>query len=201
MVITHKLTLDLQNRTMPSIVVKQGDCLSRCMELSLMSNGDVWNVPGNAQLRLAYTKPDKVGGCYDRLPDERKALTAKGNVVTAMLHPQMFTTAGVVRCELQMESEAGEKLSTFCWYMVVDPSAVNALASEEVFDAAEKSLQINGIRAENGQITLCAEHIMAQLGQTECSVQAALDVLSRLTDSYILNLVDGHFELAEGVEF
>ena len=131
--ITQPLKLDMQiPHTRQILRAKQGDTLSRTAELQLFDGGTIWNVPADATiLQIVYCKPDRHGGCYDTMPDDSAACTVSGNVVTAKLHPQMFTVAGTVVAELRLLSTAGGQLGTFTWYIAVEASAASNIAISE----------------------------------------------------------------------
>ena len=136
--ITHKIKLDMQeNSKRQTIFVKQGDSMSRCVEITLYNSGTAWTVPsGETILQIAYYKPDYTGGVYDTMPDNTVACTYSENVVTAHLHPQMFTVSGIVACELRFLNNNGAQLSTFSWFMSVAESATNKINSEDYFNFA-----------------------------------------------------------------
>lgn len=146
--ITHKIKLDMQsNSKRQNMYVKQGDSMSRTAEITLYDGGKVWNVPETASiLQIAYYKPDRTGGVYDTMPDNTAACTYSGNVVTARLHPQMFTVSGIVLCELRMANDDGMQLSTFSWFMFVAESATNKMTSEDYFNYAS----LNAMREDVG---------------------------------------------------
>ena len=132
--ITHKLALDLQHPTCEKFYVKQGDVLTRSVALALYDGGTVFDVPQNSILQIVFLKPDRTGGIYDTLPDGSVACTVSDNIVTAKLHPQMFTASGCVSCELRMINLNGAKLlSTFGWKIIVEPSAESGIKSESYY--------------------------------------------------------------------
>lgn len=149
--IIHKIKLDMQqNGLRQTLHVKQGDSMSRSVEMSLYSNGTAWQVPEEATiLQIAYYKPDRTGGLYDTMPDDTAACSAAGNVVTARLHPQMFTVAGLVACELRLLTQSGAQISTFSWYMAVDAAVTNGIASEDYF----KFATLDGLQNQIGDLS------------------------------------------------
>lgn len=145
--ITHEITLDMKNSAQRQIIeVKQGDCLSRQIVIALFDGGTIWPVPEDVTiLQVAFYKPDRTGGLYDKMPDDSTACTAAGNLITAQLHPQMFTVNGLVLCELRMLNEDGLRLSTFSWYMMVAESATNKIRSEDYYNFASLTAMRNDI--------------------------------------------------------
>lgn len=149
--IIHKISLDMQqNGLRQTLHVKQGDSMSRTASLTLYDNGTAWPVPSDATiLQIAYYKPDRTGGLYDTMPDGSTACSAAGNVVTAKLHPQMFTAAGLVACELRLLNANGGQVSTFSWYMIVDAAVTNSIASEDYF----KFATLSGLQEQLGDLS------------------------------------------------
>lgn len=132
MIITHKLEMDLICRTaMPRIDVVQGDSNTRAVELALLSNGEVWEIPAGVQVRMRYCKSDGTKGLYDTLPDGTKAWTAEGNVLTVTLAPQMLTAGGPVLAQAEL-AKGGCIAATFTFQVNVEPNpAEGVLQSEE----------------------------------------------------------------------
>lgn len=136
MEITHEIALDLQqvgNRQL--IYAKCGD-ISRTVKLHLYDGGTEFSVPDGAQMQIAYAKADGKGGAYSTLSSGTAACSASGNTVTAKLHPQMFSAQGLVTAELQINTAAGERLSTFSWYIMVQASAESGITSEDYWAVA-----------------------------------------------------------------
>lgn len=137
MEIMHELMLDLQQTgTRQVMYAKRGDSLTRTAKIRLYDGGTEFSVPSGTILQIAYAKSDGKGGLYDTMPDNNQACTASGNVVTAKLHPQMFTVAGLVACELRLLTGNGEQLSTFLWYIAVQTSATDGIESEDYYNFA-----------------------------------------------------------------
>ena len=126
MIITHKMTMDLMDPEVgQKIYAVQEDRYSRCLELTLLAGGEVWNVPEEAEVLVAYRKSDGTGGMYNYLPDGTKAWTAEGNVLTVTLAPQMLTEAGLVTATISVM--VGEiKISTFTVYVHVKAAVMAA---------------------------------------------------------------------------
>lgn len=136
MEITHEIALDLQqvgNRQL--IYAKCGD-ISRTVKLHLYDGGTEFSVPDGAQMQIVYAKADGKGGTYSTLSSGAAACSASGNTVTAKLHPQMFSAQGLVTAELQINTAAGERLSTFSWYIMVQASAESGITSEDYWAVA-----------------------------------------------------------------
>ena len=90
MLITTKLALDFQKPTNPVTVnAVQGDQNTRCIQVSLLSGGEPWQIPEGVRVAMRFRKPDMTGGYYDAMPDGTDAWSADGNVVTMQLAPQI----------------------------------------------------------------------------------------------------------------
>lgn len=184
--IIHKIRIDLCRCDQPACIdVVQGDSLTRSLEIKLFNNGIAYNIPPGITMQIVYCKSDRTFGVYDRLSNEEMACSAVGNVVTAKLHPQMFTVPGEVACELRMLSDAGNKLTTFRWIMNVAESVVNNMDSENYFNFNCKSvLSINGRTPDKvGNVSIIGEDIEvfpAKIPDFEGTVDDALDRIAEI---------------------
>lgn len=196
MQIVHKLSVDLQRPSTTTIYVKQGDKLTRYVELSLHNAGSDYT-PANANiLQIVFVKPDRTGGVYDTMPDGETACTIEGNVVTAILHPQMFTCPGVVKCELRMlNSEGTQILSTFGWLVNVEPSSEGEIASESYYRFAS----IESLAAVIGDLddlkTQEKNSIVGAINEV-----AKIEVVARAADGYSYSADVEGLEISVGTE-
>ena len=176
MEINHTLLLDLQQiGTRQMMQAKQGDSLTRVAKLCLYDGGTEFDVPSGTTLQIAYAKADGKGGLYDKMPDGSTACTSSGNIVTAKLHPQMFTVAGLVSCELRLMTSSGEQLSTFSWFITVQASASAGAESEDYFRFATLDGVINDIGDLSKLTTTTRSSLVAAIN----SVNSSLTDLSR----------------------
>lgn len=124
MKITHKITADLQNSTVPPrLAMVQCDYNSREVEVTVTSGNKAW-IPENMEtVFLRYRKSDGTGGSYDALPDGTKAWAVEENRVTVCIAPQMLTVPGLVEAQLVLKYDK-QYVATFSFYIVVerDPS-------------------------------------------------------------------------------
>lgn len=141
----HSVSIDIMKTDTPPVVrMKQGDRMTREVTVNLLSDGEAWAAPSDVSvLQLAYCKSDKVGGCYDHMPDNSAAGTFNSarTAVTMQLHPQVLNVAGDVTCELRLLTDDGEILNAFNFIIYVQKSPIAmTLASEgyynNVFDGA-----------------------------------------------------------------
>lgn len=170
--ITHKISLDLQQTGARQVMfAKQGDRLTRIARLRLYDGGTEFSVPDGVTPQIAYAKPDGKGGIYDTMPDGSAACTVSGNVVTARLHPQMFSVAGIVACELRLLTGSGAQISTFSWFITVQASAADGIVSEDYFNVAS----LDGLQAAIGDLDKLSTDAKDSL------VAAINEVLSKIT--------------------
>ena len=91
MEIVHKLTVHMeQRRLLPCLEMVQCDANTRVLELTLLAGGVAWEVPAGMKVAVAFRKSDGTAGLYDKLPDGTAACSFSGNVVRAILAPQVF---------------------------------------------------------------------------------------------------------------
>ena len=177
--ITHKISLDLQQTGARQVMfAKQGDCLTRIARLLLYDGGTEFTVPSGTITQIAYAKQDGKGGVYDTMPDGSAACTMSGNVVTAKLHPQMFSVAGIVACELRLLTGSGAQLSTFSWFITVQASAAEGIVSEDYFRFAS----LDGLRSDVGDLSDLSTSAKDNL------VAAINEVLGRLPADFVTSV-------------
>lgn len=79
-----------------------------------MFDGSTEFTPSSDALAIVrYHKPDNTQGFYDVDEDGNTAVTWTGNVATIRLTEQALTCAGIVLCQINFYTNAGQKLSTF----------------------------------------------------------------------------------------
>lgn len=100
MIIVHEIELDLQNPgQMPRIQVKQGDVLSRQVDIRLFAGGEPWQIPKVDSAVIRYHGPSGEG-LYDTLPNGAAAWKIEENTLSVFLAPQMLTCHGAVRADV-----------------------------------------------------------------------------------------------------
>lgn len=135
MQIMHKIKMDLgQAGTTPRIAVVQGDANTRCVEITLYASSVAWPVPEGVTASVAYRKLDGTSGWYDTLPDGSAACSVDGNVITAVLAPQVLTAAGTVHAAVVLQNEDGDQLSTFEFWVDVKFGLADAAASKDYYN-------------------------------------------------------------------
>lgn len=129
MMIVHNLSLDMMRPSNPErIQVKQGDTMSRSLELQLFCDGEPWLIPGEATplVRWRATDPDTgetAAGVYDTLPNGSHAWNAAQNQLDLVLTPQMFLRPGLVQADVVLVTP-DRTLATFNFEFYVNRSPV-----------------------------------------------------------------------------
>lgn len=156
MQITHKITLDLMHPEVTArIPVKQGDALSRNLEVTLLCDGEPWLIPAEVSPLVRWCACDpatgeSAGGIYDTLPNGTHAWNYSQNQLDLLLVPQMFDLPGVVRADVALVQ--GERvLATFDFEFYVNRSPADGtepqaqsyykVASLDQINAAISALQ------------------------------------------------------------
>ena len=131
MIITHKVTVDLLEKTERSpIELMQDDRYSRDLQLTLLTNGAAWTIPSGAAAVVYYSKGDGTGGSYDALPDGSAACSISGNILTVKLAPQVCTAAGKVRVAVEL-TDGKTVINTFPVTLEVRPNPGVEAVSED----------------------------------------------------------------------
>lgn len=143
MIITHKFDMAVDRRgPAPIVDAVQGESNTRVVQISLYTTPEhnkkePWVIPDGVSPMIRFRKKDGTGGIYDVLPDGSDAVTLAGNVITAVLAPQMLTVPGTVLA--QVELTAGTKsMATFSFHVEVeyDPS-VGAMESKDYYNLSK----------------------------------------------------------------
>lgn len=127
MLITHKIDIDLVKPDTPArIQVKQGDTLSRMVEITLYAEGKAWTIPTGVNAVVRYHAHDLDSsndskGIYDQLPDGSAACRFSGNVLQMTPVPQMFARHGIVSTDVVFVQE-GVILATCSFEFYVNRS-------------------------------------------------------------------------------
>lgn len=108
----------------------QGDGGLRSISVELTARGKPWYPPAGTEIAVVYTHSDGTKGLYNKLPDGRKAVTVRDNIVTAVLAPQMLSTAGEVKAAIVFSNEKLDQLTTF---------PITITVKENLFAGAEET--------------------------------------------------------------
>ena len=119
MILTHKLTLSLDNRELSQTLdAVQGDS-ARVVELSLLEGGAPWAVPEGTEAVIRYHRPNRgTGGIYSQLENGEPAWSISENKVTLRLVPQVLASAGPVELQVTLMKD-GQELTCFSFWVRV----------------------------------------------------------------------------------
>lgn len=156
MIVTHDITIDLQNRKgVPRVDATQDDRYTRDIAITLMSGAEPWEFPSDAVTVIRYSKSDGVGGVYDTMPDGTAAWHAEGNVLTLSLAPQVLTVPGGVMLSATV-SRGEEILHIFSVAIQVLPK-VEAFTTESINYYNVAAFLPGPVTAREGQFLRVAE--------------------------------------------
>lgn len=154
----------------------QCDANTRAVAVTLTVGGVAWEPPADTGISVAFKKPDGKKGWYDKLPDKSPACSVSGNVVTAILAPEVLTAAGKVDAVIVFQDKNLNQLATFGFSILVEPNpaAGRGISNdyykystmEEVSDAVEEMLDsLEGTKADIGQLILQAGEAVSRVEQ------------------------------------
>ena len=132
MVVTYGIDIDLVNPGQPQrIHMKQGDMLSRCIDIRLLENGKDWQIGRNTTAVIRYCAQDFDNlvtdhGLYDTLDDGSPAYMVAGNLISIIPIGAMTKKPGLVTVDVLLVDGA-KKVSTFNFEIYVHrtPSGQN----------------------------------------------------------------------------
>lgn len=147
MEIVHKLTVHMeQRRLLPCLEMVQCDANTRVLELTLLSGGVAWEVPAGMKVAVAFRKSDGTAGLYDKLPDGTKACSFSGNVVRAILAPQVLTAWGKVEVAVVIQEPSTlDQIGVFplCIEVARNPAAGKGISND--YYRCTSLADVNGI--------------------------------------------------------
>lgn len=130
MIITHKLSIDLAEKTTPvQIDAVQGDS-GRVLSLKLFTNGIPWQIPEGTAAVIRYRNAEGIGGTYDTLPDGSYAFSTKNNVLTVSLAPQVLAAPGKTVLSILL-TDGSRCISTFDILVHVQPCLDTGITKPE----------------------------------------------------------------------
>ena len=169
MTVTNKLTIHMDDhRLVPRIEAVQGDANTRVLELTLLSGGVAWTVPADTEVSVAYDKSDGTRGWYDTLPDGTAACAVAGNVITAILAPQVLTAVGKVRVVVILRDKNGSsQLGAFpVTVLVISNPAAGSEISNDYY-------HYTSLGEMNQALEKMSEELARLLGYEESARQSA----------------------------
>lgn len=169
MTVTNKLKIHMDDhRLVPRIEAVQGDANTRVLELTLLSGGVAWTVPADTEVSVAYDKSDGTRGWYDTLPDGTAACAVAGNVITAILAPQVLTAVGKVRVVVILRDKNGSsQLGAFpVTVLVISNPAAGSEISNDYY-------HYTSLGEMNQALEKMSEELARLLGYEESARQSA----------------------------
>ena len=132
MLIITKVEMDLQ-RTGQTFRMEavQNDYNTRCLEATLSSGGEKWQIPEGVVAAMRYRKLDGTQGYYDTLPDGPQAFGISGSVVSMILAPQMLTEPGTVVAQLELIQDSCILATGLILVSITENPSAGAVASED----------------------------------------------------------------------
>lgn len=163
MMITHKIEIDLTNPgPTPRIQVKQGDTLSRRVQIQLFTDGEAWAIPADVKPAVRYHVHDLDGtqdstGIYDTLPDGSDPFQFTQNNFYLLTVPQMFTQHGIVTTDVVfIQGSSILATANFEFYVNRSPSIgteAEVQSYYRVATLAQINAELDSLRAELAQLT------------------------------------------------
>lgn len=172
MQVTKAINIDLIEKSVkPLIYAKQNDSQTRFIAASLFANGQPFSVPDGVVAMFRAGKPDGTACFYDSNETGTPAITIEGNLVTVELAEQVLTAAGKVYAEINLYSSAGEKLTTFSFVIVVEPSVLTdaEIVSSDYYNILSAQIKAAQDAAQTAQTA--AQNAQSYAGQAEETLQ------------------------------
>lgn len=120
MEIITPITIDTSKRgASPRIYTKQGDKNTRVLHLTVTNGATAIHPVEGTTAVLRSLKPD---GCQT----VTKCTILEDGVIAAVLPEQLLATPGAVQADVALTNDTGQLLSTVVFYIVVEPSPINA---------------------------------------------------------------------------
>lgn len=135
MLVTSRLNINMQQPSPRSVIYAvQNDSSTRAVELCLFEGDRSWVIPSGTTAAVGFKKPDGTSGLYDTLPDGTPAIRIQGNMVTAILAPQVLTQHGRVDMSVVLHDAKLGRLGVFPFpvFVSADPCD-NEVVSEDYY--------------------------------------------------------------------
>ncbi len=103
MILSHAITMALDElQECPQIQAVQSDQYCRQLVLTLMAQGQPFQIPKGTTVKVRFRRGDGSGEEYAALPDGKACWDYTENVLTVALAPQVCTQAGSVQLTVQL---------------------------------------------------------------------------------------------------
>lgn len=173
MQVTKQIAVELLDggNVPPIVYAKQNDRQTRFVAASLYENGQPFEPPSGVLAEFRAKKPDGTACFYDVNEDGEPAIVIEGSVVTAELAEQVLTAAGKVYAEINLYSSAGEKLTTFSFVIIVEPSVLTdaEIVSSDYYNILSAQIKAAQDAAQTAQTA--AQNAQSYAGQAEETLQ------------------------------
>lgn len=173
MQVTKQIAVELLDggNVPPIVYAKQNDRQTRFVAASLYENGQPFEPPSGVLAEFRAKKPDGTACFYDVNEDGEPAIVIEGSVVTAELVEQVLTAAGKVYAEINLYSSAGEKLTTFSFVIIVEPSVLTdaEIVSSDYYNILSAQIKAAQDAAQTAQTA--AQKAQSYAGQAEETLQ------------------------------
>lgn len=173
MQVTKQIAVELLDggNVPPIVYAKQNDRQTRFVAASLYENGQPFEPPDGVLAEFRARKPDGTACFYDVNEDGEPAIVIEGSVVTAELVEQVLTAAGKVYAEINLYSSAGEKLTTFSFVIIVEPSVLTdaEIVSSDYYNILSAQIKAAQDAAQTAQTA--AQKAQSYAGQAEETLQ------------------------------
>ena len=173
MQVTKQIAVELLDggNVPPIVYAKQNDRQTRFVAVSLYENGQPFEPPDGVLAEFRAKKPDGTACFYDVNEDGEPAIVIEGSVVTAELAEQVLTAAGKVYAEINLYSSAGEKLTTFSFVIIVEPSVLTdaEIVSSDYYNILSAQITAAQDAAQTAQTA--AQKAQSYAGQAEETLQ------------------------------
>ena len=173
MQVTKQIAVELLDggNVPPIVYAKQNDRQTRFVTVSLYENGQPFETPSGVLAEFRARKPDGTACFYDVNEDGEPAIAIEGSAVTAELVEQVLTAAGKVYAEINLYSSAGEKLTTFSFVIIVEPSVLTdaEIVSSDYYNILSAQIKAAQDAAQTAQTA--AQNAQSYAGQAEETLQ------------------------------
>lgn len=163
MQLTHTIDIDLMNPGTPvRIQAKQGENLSRRVQLRLFAGGESWPVPAGATPVIRYhihnlERGEDTNGIYNQFSDGSDACLVSGNTVLLIPLPQMFQKHCIVFLDVAFNLD-GITLATCNFEFYVNPAPADGTEPE-----IQSYYRVSSLEQINRELTAMQQAIDAAI--------------------------------------
>lgn len=152
MEIIKKITINLANAEIsPKIYAMQGDS-ARKIFISLHANSEVWNVPDDASMYLAYEKPNGERERIAALENGEPVAVTNGNSVLLTIPAQVTLKHGTVKMSVVFVGENEKQIATFPFDLIVAENPADDAGDVDPFTPSEYEQMLSLIGSERARV-------------------------------------------------